>query len=108
MPTALTDIFATTGGAVGAFLITAVVQILQRLSWVPLPTGSRAHAYAVALLAAGLVALASASTGNTFGAESFFGALLAWVGITTSAMGIQLAPTLIAKALGPNEKEVGP
>lgn len=83
LPSILTDAEIVFYGGVGALL----VGIVQMLSFVPIPDGSKARAWAVAIVSALFVGLAAPSTSYE-GVELALAIILSWTALASASLGL--------------------
>lgn len=86
LPSLLTDAEVATFAATIALL----VGVLQNLSWVPIPEGSRTRAWAVAILAALFVGLAAPGA-ELSGTNLVLGLVLSYTALSAAALGVNRA-----------------
>lgn len=84
-PFDLAIIFTAAGALIGAALVTAAVELLKRLGI--LAVHGRAPMLAAAALSAGLVLLGAWSIGFVLSPENLLLGILAWINVTTAAIG---------------------
>lgn len=71
--------------------IALIVGIVQTLSFIPIPDGSRARAWAVAILAAGVVALLLPGSPQADTPQVIQAAVLTWAGLAAASLGLNRA-----------------
>lgn len=99
----LSELFTAQGALVGAAAITVVVQLIKK--FVPfLPSGGPAVLALVAVLAAGLTALAVADAGDPITAQSILTIVMTWAAVATAAVGTFEAGAAVATAATAEEK----
>lgn len=82
-----------------AAAIAAIVAIIQELSWVPIPAGSRARAWAVSILAAGVVALTIPAVATSDPSQLVAAAVLSWASLAGTALAANRAGTYASEAV---------
>lgn len=92
LPSLLSDAEVATFAATIALL----VGILQNLSWIPLPDGSRPRAWAVAILAGLFVGLAVPKAGLE-GSELVLGLVLSFTALSAASLGLNRGGTFVAR-----------
>ena len=86
LPSILTDAEIVFYGGVGALL----VGIVQMLSFVPIPDGSKARAWAVAVIAALFVGLSAPGTSYE-GVQLALAIILSWTALASASLGLNRA-----------------
>lgn len=85
--------------------IALIVGVIQQLSFVPIPDGSRARAWAVSLLAAAVIALTIPSVSAPDVGQFALAAVMSWASLAAASLGLNRAGSYTvtaAKAAGPD------
>lgn len=97
MELALPSIFTDAEITAWAASIALIVGILQNLSPVPIPEGSRPRAWLVSIGAAVFVGLAAPGSGLE-GTNLVLGVILSWAALAAASLGLNRAGTATVKA----------
>lgn len=100
LPSILTDAEVVFFGGVIALL----TGIIQRLSWIPIPEGSRARAWVLSVLSAVFVGLSVSGSGHT-GTTLALALILSWSALAAAALGLNRAGSTAATAIAERASE---
>lgn len=100
LPSILTDAEVVFYGGTIALL----TGIVQRLSWIPIPEGSRARAWVLSVLAAVFVGLAASGTEHT-GTALVLALILSWSALAAASLGLNRAGSFTATAIAERASE---
>lgn len=99
-PTLLPSIFTDAEVALYAGTIAVIVGVLQNVSWIPMPEGSRARATAVSLIALVFVGLQAVALAPTMPLNQLILAfLLSWAAVAAASLGLNRAGTSAVKTV---------
>jgi hypothetical protein len=79
--------------------IALIVGVIQQLSFIPIPDGSRARAWAVSILAAAIIVLTLPMAGEAAVGQLVLAAVLSWAALASASLGLNRAGSYSVKAV---------
>jgi hypothetical protein len=83
--------------------IALIVGVVQQISFIPIPDGSKARAWAVSVLAAAVVVLTLPSVASPDAGQLILAGVLTWAGLASASLGLNRAGTATVKAATASE-----
>lgn len=88
--------------------IALIVGVIQQLSWVPIPDGSRARAWAVSIIAAIIIVLTIPSVQAPDVGQFALAAAMSWASLAAASLGLNRAGSYTVKAATKETEDPGP
>lgn len=89
-----------------AAAIALLVGVIQQLSWVPIPEGSKARAWAVSILAAAIIGLSLPGVTAPDAPQLILAAVMSWASLAGTSLAVNRAGTYTAQTLYPRSEAI--